>query len=737
MENYDEFVDVDVDSIHSSERDSWDEELDDEESYSISNMNQSLVDGDHSADNGNDDGDAVGGNSQIRFDTITAEEIRSMEFATLNEAYDFITVMVSIMVLLLGKVIVGLRVKYKAEKDRYVVSAFEETHNHELTPARFVHLHPVYHKIFEVDKAQVDSLQKRGIRTCHIMGYMVAQKGGYADVGFTKKDLYNYFDKKMRAVIKDGDVAAALNYLNMKSSSDPMLYAEYAVDNVNGRMKTLFWADGISRTDYFCFGDVLAFDTTYRKNKYNYPLVVFSGCNHHSQTVIFGAALVSDETTETYKWVLRCFLECMEGKQPKAVVTDGDGAMREAIKQIFPDANHRLCAWHLNKNASENVKNGNNFLDGFSKAMYSNFTIDEFEEYWSQMIKENGVQGHPWVVKMYENRSLWATAYLRDNFFGRIRTTSQCEAVNAIIKSYVRKQGCIFEFMNNFDQALRDYRNNELVADFKSSSTDPVLSTQLPVIESHAGKIYTAELFKEVRHEILKAGELIVREKSEVGGRKTYILTKYCKDGYERSVVYDGSTFECSCKSKDDDAIGTQKSAVGDPVMVKCKGAPKKNNNVAKSGRRRSNGKNTTPNSKRCSGTQQTTEQVAEPNVDLYSVSISDSVSQIAEKRKRKEVCNVQRSVQNKTLYPPRYRAATVTTPAHMELQSSSRIMNQQLYPMMLIVHPMIQPMPLQPIYPMYGLQPGMQQGMQHGTNVGQSSCYGLLQHVMKSAKND
>ncbi|PNX60647.1 hypothetical protein L195_g060286, partial [Trifolium pratense] len=65
--------------------------------------------------------------------------------------------------------------------------------------------------------------------------------------------------------------------------------------------------------------------------------------------------------------------------------------------------------------------------------------------------------------------------------------------------------------------------------------------------------------------------------------------------------------------------------------MVKCKGAPKKNNNVAKSGRRRSNGKNTTPNSKRCSGTQQTTEQVAEPNVDLCSVSISDFVSQIAE----------------------------------------------------------------------------------------------------------
>ncbi|PNX63955.1 hypothetical protein L195_g061880, partial [Trifolium pratense] len=48
-------------------------------------------------------------------------------------------------------------------------------------------------------------------------------------------------DKKViryRIWIKVGDVATSLNYLNMKSSSDLMLYAEYAVDNINGRMKT-------------------------------------------------------------------------------------------------------------------------------------------------------------------------------------------------------------------------------------------------------------------------------------------------------------------------------------------------------------------------------------------------------------------------------------------------------------------------------------------------------------------
>ncbi|XP_058732827.1 protein FAR1-RELATED SEQUENCE 5-like [Vicia villosa] len=193
-----------------------------------------------------------------------------------------------------------LRVHYKADKNRYVVTFLYETHNHELTPTRFIHLHPIYRDISEADRAQINGLQSHGIRTCHIMGYMVAQKGGYVCVGFTKKDMYNYFDRKMRATIKDGDVAAALNYLHVKTSTDPMLNAKYVVTG-DGQMKSLFWADGINRPDYFCFGDVVAFDATYKKNKYNYPLVIFSGCNHHAQTVIFGTTLVSDETTNTYK----------------------------------------------------------------------------------------------------------------------------------------------------------------------------------------------------------------------------------------------------------------------------------------------------------------------------------------------------------------------------------------------------------------------------------------------------
>ncbi|CAJ2656964.1 unnamed protein product [Trifolium pratense] len=462
MVEYDEYVDVDSNEVSSTDSHTSDDE---DSSYSVSSGHDRSDDGDDTGDHDDDDDDdgdddgndhdfddeASVGERAVRINSMTADEIRAMDFGSVEEAYEFyyqygkckgFSVRKSDDKKKIGpdgsKIITnklfvynrqGLRdkrhisrldrkrehrrltrtkctarflVTYKADKGRFVVSVFEETRNHELTSTR-----------------RVD---------------MVV-------LGLRRKIFTIILIKKMRDIVKDGDVTASLHYLNAKSATDPMLYAEYAAAGSNGRMKSLFWADG----------------------------------------------------------------------------------------------------------TSDNVKNSG-FLKGFKKVMLSNFSNDDFEEYWSEMIKENGVEGHPWVIKTYENKLLWAIAYLRDKFFGRIRTTSQCEAINAIIKSYVRKKGCIFEFMQNFEQALRGYRNNELVEDFKVKFSEPVLTTQLRLIESSAAKIYTAEIFKEVKEEIMKAGELIVKHKKEIEDTKFYTLTKYYRDEYERTVVYDGDTFQCSCR---------------------------------------------------------------------------------------------------------------------------------------------------------------------------------------------
>jgi len=83
--------------------------------------------------------------------------------------------------------------------------------------------------------------------------------------------------------------------------------------------------------------------------------VVFSGVNHHNQIIVFGAAIVTDETEETYVWLLQQFLEAMKGKAPCSIITNSDLAMRNTITRVMPSVFHRLCAWHLLCNALSHV----------------------------------------------------------------------------------------------------------------------------------------------------------------------------------------------------------------------------------------------------------------------------------------------------------------------------------------------------------------------------------------------
>ncbi|KAL4356922.1 hypothetical protein AHAS_Ahas09G0135100 [Arachis hypogaea] len=103
--------------------------------------------------------------------------------------------------------------------------------------------------------------------------------------------------RSLRSKVKNKDANAAINYMIGKSNNDSLFFGKYTFTN-DQRLEHIFWADGQSIVDYHCFGDIVAFDSAYKKNKYNKPLVIFSGCNHHGQTVIFGSGLVSDEMIE-------------------------------------------------------------------------------------------------------------------------------------------------------------------------------------------------------------------------------------------------------------------------------------------------------------------------------------------------------------------------------------------------------------------------------------------------------
>ncbi|RVW95951.1 Protein FAR1-related sequence 5 [Vitis vinifera] len=258
----------------------------------------------------------------------------------------------------------AFRVGLNRKDGKWIVKEFIGDHNHNLVDAINTQFLRSHRTISNPDKAQVDGLRK---------------------------------------------VEAALAYLCGKAEMDSSFFYKFNIDE-ESRLANLFWADSTARMDYACFGDVLAFDTTYRTNAYKKPLVVLVGVNHHHQTVVFGCALLIDESVGTYEWVLETFLEAMMNKRPISVVTDGDKAMRKAIKKVLPDTCHRLCSWHLQRNAFTNV-HIKDFSSIFARCMFMRGNEEEFEKVWHEMVANLGLNENRWVTEIYGKRKRWAEAY--------------------------------------------------------------------------------------------------------------------------------------------------------------------------------------------------------------------------------------------------------------------------------------------------------------------------------------
>lgn len=252
----------------------------------------------------------------------------------------------------------------------------------------------------EGDIEEIERSRKAGIRPYQVYGTMANASGGFHKIGFVKKDLYNQVGKQRKQLFSDA--SGAVKYLKDLKLKDPLMFVAHTFDK-DKRLERLFWCDGESRMNFQIFGDVLAFDATYRKNKYNCPFVIFSGVNHHNQTIVFATGIVTRETEETYVWLLEQFLIAMKGKHLLSVITDGDLAMRNAIKRIFPNAHHRLCAWHLLRNASSNVGIPE-VMSYLKKCMLGDLEVSVFEKLWAEMVQKFGLQDNNWINEMYEKK---------------------------------------------------------------------------------------------------------------------------------------------------------------------------------------------------------------------------------------------------------------------------------------------------------------------------------------------
>ena len=84
---------------------------------------------------------------------------------------------------------------------------------------------------------------------------------------------------------------------------------------------------------------------------------VFVGFNQFRETVVFGVVLRYNETYESFKWLFETFLKALNGKQPKTIytITHQDSAMGKAVNEVFLEAWHGLCTFHIMQNAAKHL----------------------------------------------------------------------------------------------------------------------------------------------------------------------------------------------------------------------------------------------------------------------------------------------------------------------------------------------------------------------------------------------
>ncbi|XP_062155293.1 protein FAR-RED IMPAIRED RESPONSE 1-like [Alnus glutinosa] len=387
-------------------------------------------------------------------------------------------------------------------------------HNHDLSPgkARYFRCNK---KLDPTTKRKLDIDDRAGIRTNKIYNALAVEAGGYENLTFGERECRNYIANSRRLRLGTGGAAALRDYFNRMRKVNDDFYFDIDVDD-ECRLRNVFWADA-------------------RR-----------------------AALISSEDTESFVWLFEAWLKCMKGRAPRAIITDQDRAMKNAIKKVFPNARHRFCLWHILKKLPEKFGSHSQYYaikSAIRNCVYNSHTCDEFDACWQSMLGCYNLEENAWLRGLYSERTFWVPTYLNDVFWAGMTTTQHSESMNAFFDGYVQSSTSLKEFVDQYDNALRRKVEVENVADFDSFNTTISCVSHWP-FEKQFQEIYTHAKFREVQKEIssiMYCGSSLL--KSECGIR-TYQVTEQVEinESYRKKIVfnvcYNGPVCEvnCSCR---------------------------------------------------------------------------------------------------------------------------------------------------------------------------------------------
>ena len=161
------------------------------------------------------------------------------------------------------------------------------------------------------------------------------------------------------------------------------------------------------------YHDVILNDNTAKTNRYQMPLSLFLVTDNNTKSRLVAQALVSDETVESYKWVLECTKNATM-TEPLVFVTDADSAANAAIGQVYEMTYPVHCIFHIGENLPKNTKSKlSNQYEDFVRDFYicrNSLCKDLFDQRWSKLIEKYPSVRDYLMRTLYPSRQAWARA---------------------------------------------------------------------------------------------------------------------------------------------------------------------------------------------------------------------------------------------------------------------------------------------------------------------------------------
>src|SRR6266540_223599 len=207
------------------------------------------------------------------------------------------------------------------------------------------------------------------------------------------------------------------------------------------------------------YHDVILNDNTAKTNHYQMPLSLFLAIDNNTRSRLVAQALVSDETTESYKWILECTKKATM-TELLVFVTDADPAADAVIRQIYLTTYPIHCIFHISENLLKNLKSKlcdqyDSFVRDFF-ICHNNLCEELFYQKWASLIKKYPSVKDYLMRALYPSRQVWARTFTSKIFTTKIQTTSRVKDFNNIIKRKLAANSTLYDLTSVLDARLEN-----------------------------------------------------------------------------------------------------------------------------------------------------------------------------------------------------------------------------------------------------------------------------------------